>query len=397
DHSNKDTNPHLPVDNVPTQTSFVQCTSITTPEANTIPAALDPQSPILTVQAAVIPAGTPVVSLLPNDVTTGSLQLEIFSANNAQHALSANLPKSCARFDSTQQLVYSCSVLAKAHGPSPPDSDSDDIQALPLTDSQREWVQQVDPIEQDRLRCLIEQLVKVFVEDQLKLSAAVEEIVLVGPVLDRELYRSLLNCFISKFEETTALDVIFLQGLVQLVECASPGYLVGDDLVRIANVLSRELSISHIGTSDHLLYLTLSLARVLDVMVAGKVKDLNRDRDHQPMLQLLDSLKDSEDVVQRYEVNYAYQALQYAPDDETPLQVLLRFAKLAAASAGAVLSVVKLEPEALLKGIATLQKTAAEVVGAVSTGVEVVETLRFGVEGVVRASETKFDYMKKRS
>ncbi|KAG0271370.1 hypothetical protein BGZ97_011269, partial [Linnemannia gamsii] len=164
----------------------------------------------------------------------------------------------------------------------------DDSQDSPLNDKQREWVQLIDPVLQERYRWLVEQLVKAFVDTQLKASAMVEEIVLVGPVLDREPYRSLLNCFISKFENTAALDVTLLQALVQLVECASPGYLVDDDLVRIANVLSKELSITHIGTSDHALHLTLSLARVLDVMVAGKVKDLNRDRDHQPMLQLLD-------------------------------------------------------------------------------------------------------------
>ncbi|KAG0271488.1 hypothetical protein BGZ96_005789, partial [Linnemannia gamsii] len=97
---------------------------------------------------------------------------------------------------------------------------------------------------------------------------------------------------------------------VQLIDpCASAGYLVSDDLIRIATVLFKELSVTHIGTSEHALHLTLSLARVLDVMVAGKVKDLNRDRDHQPMMRLLYDLKDSEDVVQRYEAVYAYQAL----------------------------------------------------------------------------------------
>ncbi|KAG0271406.1 hypothetical protein BGZ96_005818, partial [Linnemannia gamsii] len=115
------------------------------------------------------------------------------------------------------------------------------------------------------------------------------------------------------------------------------------------------------------------------------------------MLQLLEGLRDSEDVIQRYEAVYAYQALQYAPDDETPLQVLWRFANLAAAGAGAASSVFKLDPEGLLKGIESLQKIGAEVVGAISTGMEVVEALRIGAGVVTRASETKFDFMKKRS
>ncbi|KAG0277688.1 WD_REPEATS_REGION domain-containing protein, partial [Linnemannia gamsii] len=90
-------------------------------------------------------------------------------------------------------------------------------------------------------------------------------------------------------------------------------------------------------------------------------------------------------------------ALQYAPDDETPLQVLWRFAKLATASAGATSRVSSLDPEELVKSIQSLQRIGAEVMGAISTGIEVVETLRVGAGGVTRASETKFDFMKKRS
>ncbi|KAG0315979.1 hypothetical protein BGZ97_007632 [Linnemannia gamsii] len=120
----------------------------------------------------------------------------------------------------------------------------------------------------------------------LKASAAVEEIVLVKPVLDRKRYRNLLTCFNSNFEESIALDVTVLQDLVQLA---------------------------------------------------------------------------------------------------------------AAASATAVSSVSKLDPEGLLKGIESLQRIGAEVVGGLSTGIEVVETLRAGAGGVNRASEAKFHFMRKRS
>ncbi|KAG0274234.1 hypothetical protein BGZ96_004423, partial [Linnemannia gamsii] len=264
-------------------------------------------------------------SSLPQDNLSSpnpSLRLNIFPENVARPTLKTSLLKPEVRINKTPQLVYCYSLLLKAQESPSSASVSDSFQDSPLDVEQRVWVQLINPILQDRYRWLVEQLVKAFAENQLKTSAVIEEIILVGPVLDREPYRRLLNCFISELKETTALDITLLRGLVQLVECAPPGYLVDDDLVRIATVLSNALSITHIGISDHPLHLTMSLARVLDVMVAGKVKDLNRDRDHHPMLQLLDGLKDSEDVVQRYEAVYAYQALQYAPDDETPLQVL---------------------------------------------------------------------------
>jgi WD40 repeat protein len=71
--------------------------------------------------------------------------------------------------------------------------------------------------------------------------------------------------------------------------------------------------------------------------------------------------------------------------------------KLAAAGAGAASSIFKLDPEGLLNGLESLQKMGTEGVEAVKTGIEVVETLRVGAGGAIRASETKFDYMKKRS
>ncbi|KAG0281055.1 hypothetical protein BGZ96_001312, partial [Linnemannia gamsii] len=333
----------------------------------------------------------------PSSAASVPLRSDIFPENVAKPTYRTDLPKPHTRVDKTPQLVYAYSLLLKDQESPSPTSDSDDSQDSPLDDKQREWVQLIDPILKCQYASLLEQLVRAFADDPLKASDMIEEIVLVGPVLDRELYRSLLNCFISKFDATTAMDVTLLQGLVQLIECASAGYLFGDDLIRIANVLSKELSITHIGTSEHALQLTLSLARVLDVMVAGRVKDLNRDRDHQPMLQLLEGLNDSEDVVQRYEAAYGHQALQYAPDDEPPLQVLWRYAKATVAGAGAVSNVFKLDPEELLNGIAALQEIGAEVMGAVKTGIEVVGTFRVGAGGVIRASETKFNFMKKRS
>ncbi|KAF9283704.1 hypothetical protein BGZ88_010352, partial [Linnemannia elongata] len=367
------------------------------PDHNAVPESLNLHNPANPVGASSTMLDVPTIQVRPSPAEDCSVRMDVFPKNVAKPTYKTDLPKPHARIDRTPQLVYCCSLLSKAQGSHSSTLASDDSLDPTLGDEEKGWVQLIDPILQDQYRGLIKQLVKAFAENPLKASDVVTEIVFVGSVLDRDTYRSLLSCFISKFEQTTALDVTLLQGLVQLVECASSGYLFDDDLVRIATVLSKELSITHFGTSNHPLHLTLSLARILDVMVAGKVKDLNRERDHQPMLQLLDGLKSSDNVVQRYEATYAYQALQYAPDDETPLQVLWRYAKVAAAGAGAVSSVFKLDPEGLLKGIESLQEIGVGVIGAVSTGIEVVQTLRVGANEAVLASERKFDFMKKRS
>ncbi|KAG0049721.1 hypothetical protein BGZ89_004089, partial [Linnemannia elongata] len=363
----------------------------------TIPAVvLEPSPPNQPAQEPTNTATLPSIQQQPTSTASSPLHLGIFPQNLAVPTLTTQLPKPCARIEQTTQLVYSCGVLAKAQQLLPA-ADTDDYQEVSLDETQRKWVQLIDSIEQSRLQGLLEQLVRVFAEDLLKVSTAVGEIVLLGPVLDRETYRSLLSCFISRFEQTKLQDVVLLQGLVQLIECASSGYLVDDDLVRIATVLSKELNTTHKGSSDHPLLLTWALSRVLDVMVTEKVKDRNRDRDHQPMLQLLDGLRGSDNPYLKYQAAYAYQALQYAPDDETPLQAMWRITQQVAAGASAVSSVFKMDVAGLLESLARHQEIRAGLLEAAKTGIETFQVLRDGVGMTVRASEAKFDFMKKRS
>ncbi|KAF9122306.1 hypothetical protein BGW39_009849 [Mortierella sp. 14UC] len=338
----------------------------------------------------------PSIQVHASSMTSDSLSQNIFPKNLTPAAVKAPLPKPHSRIGETTQLVYCCQSLIMSL-PYSAASNNDALKRALLDEAQNEWIQLTDPIEQDRLHWIVERLVRAFVEDEVKASAAVAEIVLVGPILEHEMYRSLLSCFIAQFEETRLLDVTLLHGLVQLVECASTGYLVDDDLVRISTVLFNELSAIHNGTSDHVLLLTLALGRVLDVMVAGKVKNLNRDRNHQPMLQLLDGLKGSDNDYLKYQAAYAYQALQYVPDDETPLQVVWRYSKMAAGGAFAVSSALKLDPVGLLQGIESLQKIGTSVIEAVKAGIDGYQSLREGSGTAVRATEAKFDYMKKRS
>ncbi|KAF9151038.1 hypothetical protein BG015_007144 [Linnemannia schmuckeri] len=346
-------------------------------------------------------AATPTIAIIQVERTSviqGVPNPGIFSKNVAAPALTTDLPRPSARIEKTTQLVYCYSLLTRAQALSSSSASGvADTQTIALDESQLKWVQQVEPFEQDEMRRLIEQLAEEFVADQIKAHVAIAEVVLVGPILEHEIYRSLLSSFISEFERNTLIDIVLLQGLVQLVECASEGYLVDDDLVRIAAVLSKELAITHTGTSDHTSYLTWTLSRVLDVMVSGKVKGLNRNQDHQPMLQLLRGLRDSDNVCLKHQAAYAYQALQYVPDDETPLEIVWRYAQLAAASASSVSSVFKLNPAGLLESLESLQKFGASVAEAVMAGMEGYQGLRDGTGKIVRASEKKFDFMEKRS
>ncbi|KAG0248201.1 hypothetical protein BGZ95_008163, partial [Linnemannia exigua] len=297
------------------------CVHSAVDDAEVLAVTLSPPAPCQAVDAGTTKVTIPTIQVQASTNNLTPLTHKIFPKNVNPATIRTSLPMPRARIEQTTQLVHYYQLLSIVHSSSPA-SDADELEVIPLDEAQQELVNFLSLAEQDHRCWIIEELVIAFIEDDFKDSTAIAEIVLLGPILERETYRSLLSCFISQFEQTKLLNVTLLAGLVQLIECASVGYLVDEDLVRIATVLFKELSLTQNSTSGHVLLLTLALGRVLDVMVAGKVKDLNRDRDHQPMLQLLDGLRASDNAYLKYQAEYAYQALQYAPDDETPLQVV---------------------------------------------------------------------------
>ncbi|KAF9949526.1 hypothetical protein BGZ70_001722 [Mortierella alpina] len=176
------------------------------------------------------------------------VRLDIFSMNVTRPVTTIAVPKFGARIDNTPQLAL-CSSLVLRSPPLAPFNESDPeinhlqikehSQDAPIDGANRLWAKAIekDPIEKNHVRWLLERMVEEFVKDAVKGSAAVTEVVVLGPVLDYEHYRKLLNCFISEFEKAVILDVDLLDGLVQLVQCASMGYLVADDLIKILSIV----------------------------------------------------------------------------------------------------------------------------------------------------------------
>ncbi|KAF9117417.1 hypothetical protein BGW39_002194, partial [Mortierella sp. 14UC] len=240
--------------------------------------------------------------------------VDIFPKNIAKPVIKTVLPNTQERIEATMQLVY-CNKLIF------------DGQSLELgvkgsleqdfDEAEHAWIETAgqNPIQQEHLRWLVVKVVEEFVKDDLKGPALIVEVVILGPVLDRDTYRSLLSCFISKFERDVILDIAILQGLVQLIESASSGYLEGDDLVRTLAVLRRGLEGTHGPSSEHMHQIAFAVARLLDVMVNNMVKDVNRTNDHQPLVAILMELKDTTDPILQFQAEYALQAAQYIPDD----------------------------------------------------------------------------------
>ncbi|KAF9899308.1 hypothetical protein EC991_009149, partial [Linnemannia zychae] len=263
---------------------------------------------------------SPNSSLLPSTLQAKS-HLDMLLKNFNPPIVSVSLPEIRKRIDSTPRLALCIRLLPKD------DLQEDPSQIMtPDTPDQVAWTNAVkqDSIEQDHVRWLGVRMVDEFVKDASKDSTEIAEMVLLGPVLDNETYRRLLQHIISNFDQFALLDVDLLQGMVQLIQSAPPGSLLPDDLVKILSILRVRLQGTPHQSSVYPFYLTLAVSRVLDSMADHKVKDLNRIVEHEPLSGVLSGLKESSDPYLMYQACYAFQALQYVPDDETALQALLR-------------------------------------------------------------------------
>ncbi|KAG0302930.1 hypothetical protein BGZ97_002119, partial [Linnemannia gamsii] len=188
----------------------------------------------ITLQSTSTPLATdskPKADAPPLPAPASGDRMNIFLQNVVAPSLKVPLPPPGVRLETTMQLAY-CNKLLRIHL-----SPSLAVASITagLDPSQQASVDALlqDKEEQNKVRELAIRIVKDFVADRVKDSEEIAEVVLLGPYLDQEYYRKLLNCFIAEFEAAKLLDIDLLQGLVQLVQCAGTDYLQPDDLVRM--------------------------------------------------------------------------------------------------------------------------------------------------------------------
>ncbi|KAF9102512.1 hypothetical protein BGX29_004527, partial [Mortierella sp. GBA35] len=331
------------------------------------------------------------------------LRSDIFPQNVAKPVPKVPLPKPGARLENTAQLAVCRSILPKDLSSHSYSTTSDDFEKLlvdkPLNETQKAWVRSVvqDEYEHERLESLTTRLVVEFIRDNLKGSSAVGEVMLVSPVLDREHYRKLLTCLIAEFEKTPILNVDLLQGISQLVQCSSPGYLVSDDLVKILCILRTRLEGTHKQSTEYPYHLTVAVSRVLDVMAEHEVEDLDRVLEHEPLSAVLSGLSGSSDPYLMYHASYAFQALQYVPDDETALQAVLRHSTGVADSLIKISGVLKLDLGALVEGLDKLQEVLGETFEIAKSGFDGVCSLIESGQGVIDSLKEGFGAGRKKA
>ncbi|OAQ35034.1 hypothetical protein K457DRAFT_13604 [Linnemannia elongata AG-77] len=320
----------------------------------------------------------------------------IFPENVAKPSVKTALPGLHERIERTDQLLYCNMLLLQDSVVSSSfntgeeevtDDPANASQAPTLDKVEQKWLTKVkeDPVAQDRMQWLVTKMVEAFIANTTKDSSKVTEIIALGPVLQEEPYRKLLSSFIVDFDDSRILDVNLLQGLVQLVQSASPGFLVSGDLIKILSLLRTHLEGTHQHSSEHLCHLTLALSRILDVMADHKVQDLDRVMEHEPLSAVLSGLRGSSDPYLMYQACYAFQALQYVPDDETVLQAVLRHSTGVVDAFVKVSSVMKLDLGSVLEGLEKLQEVAISAFGIAGDVCEGVGSLMDSGRGVLES------------
>jgi hypothetical protein len=255
----------------------------------------------------------PKTEQLGDDLDTGTQH--IFTKNIRPPAVDFKPPRVGERLSSITQLVTCLGFLQEAHSP-------DYI----LDPASRQWFEGTidDANEQERLKRLAMDVIRAFMGDEAKDARVVAEVVYMAPVLEKDVFRELVDKFYDGIDRSGLLDFYQLDGFAQLIRGASAEYLDGDDLVRVLGFLSKRLQDMLQQSPGHIYQFTLAASHVLDAMADAKVNGLDRERLQEPLSSFLDLMKGSSDPYLIYQAAYAYQALLCVPNKEPLWQEAFR-------------------------------------------------------------------------
>ncbi|KAF9435370.1 hypothetical protein BGZ76_006434 [Entomortierella beljakovae] len=271
----------------------------------------------------------------------------VFGHNITPPITRYTLPETAKQITSTPQLAYCLSLLNPLL-----------VSKEELTESEYSWTVAKfnDPDEKEQFLTMATDIIRAFVRDELKKPNVVAEVVSLAAVLDQDDYRKLLQAFIDGINQSLLLEIHLLDGLAQLIRNAGPGYIDADDFVKILELLNSCLKDTHQQSTGYIYRLTLTISQVLDSMVDSQVQDLCREQLHEPLSDYLRVLQSSSDPYLIYQASYAYQALQYIPDDETILQAMVRrTGKVVRGVSGVVSAVKAMDVVCFIDGLREIQ------------------------------------------
>ncbi len=280
------------------------------------------------------------------------------------------LPQAGQSLRNTEQLAY-CLLLLYLDQQEP-------TSTAKLSAEESVWLARVkqDQVASE-LGLLAQDVIRAFEKDEIKNASVVSEVVALAPVYALDDFQKLLNKFITKLNELTLLDFDVLNGLAQMIRHAPPNSLRNDDLVKILEDLTDRLKNTHGQSEENQYRLAMAITQMLDAMADNKVTDLNREVLHQPLQDLFNGLRQSNDPYLVYQAEYAYQALAYVPDDETPWQGAWRRISGIARGVSKFASAVKaFDLDEFADGIKNLQEPISDLIHLASDMYEQVSALQ---------------------
>ncbi len=297
----------------------------------------------------------------------------LFAKNVSAPVTRYDLPQADDPLTSTPQLVYCLGLLPGA-------SLADKV----LNSAESTWSQAIaiNEIEQKRLRTLATDVIREFTTDELQEATAVTEVVCLAPVLEQAHFKELIVQFVDGIDKKLLLNLTLLEGLAQLIQHTTSGYLTEDDLVKILGLLDTRLEDTHGESTDSIYQLTHAVSHVLDAMADSHVTGIKRETLHEPLSAYLKGLKSSADPYLVYQAAYASQALLYVPNDETLFDAVLRIGgKVFQGAAGVVSAVKSFDLNGFVEGLKSIQDGLGGIVTAA-------QTLKEGYDTVVSLQES---------
>ena len=312
---------------------------------------------------------------------------QIFTQDAQSPSIVVGLPEAGERLDSTLQLAHCIEILQSQH------SSNDSLD--PTT---RNWLQVTvnNTDEYERLVDLATGVIREFKREEIKDVMTIAEVLNLVPVLERDVSRDLLRDFYTRIDQSDLLDVHQLEGLAQLIQGVKSAYLDADDLVKILELLNERLNNTHGQSPGYLSHLTMTTSHVLDAMADTSVNGLDREKLHAPLMSYLEKLKKNSDCHLVYQAAYAYQALQYVPDNETLWGGALRRTGAVVQGVSSMMGAVKgLDLNKLINGLKEIRQGFEGVPGALQHAGKVASLVKSG-QGFLDSLKEGFSFERKR-
>ncbi|UAW64649.2 pentapeptide repeat-containing protein [Mycoavidus sp. HKI] len=314
----------------------------------------------------------------------------IFAQNVSAPVERYDLPQADDHFTSTPQLVYCLSLLPSVS-----------LEHRSLNEKESDWSQALakDEVEQKRLRSLATNLIREFIEDPLQEATTVAEMVYLAPVLEQEHFKKLIAQCVDGINQSVLLDSPLLEGLAQLIQHTTPGYLTEDDLAKILKLLDARLEDTHGQSTDPIYQLTRTVSHVLDAMADSHVMGVKREALHAPLSAYLEGLKSSDDPYLVYQAAYAAQALLYVPNDEMLLDAVQRIGGKILGGAAEIVSAIKgFDLNGFIDGLKSIQEGVGGIVIAAKTlkeGYDTVMSLKESGQSFLESLQEGYSFDRK--